>query len=85
MGLCRPPGQPDGNRSREQDKHSQGPAGPTASGFLSFLSSGSDFTGIFSTTCLGPGWLCSCQEYSSTGQSNSDLEIQIQILKSIYT
>lgn len=56
MGLSYPPAQLDINISKELDKHSQGPVEPTASGFLSLLSSGSHFTGTLSTTCLCLGW-----------------------------
>ena len=56
-GLCPTPAQSDVNISEEYDRHPQGPVEPTASGFPSLLSSGSDFTHTFSTTCLGLGWV----------------------------
>lgn len=67
MGLCCALGQPDVNRSWEQTNIPRILWGLTASGFLPLLSSRSNFTSLFSPNCLGPAWLCLCQEYSSTG------------------
>lgn len=67
MGLCCALGQPDVNTSREQTNIPRILWGLTASGFLPLLSSRSDFTGLFSPSCLGPAWLCLRQEYSSIG------------------